>query len=137
MTFNKFQITVLSIAGFTVLLVGCFLALDPHGFYAGYGVTLDHTDLLSEVRANGTNLAALGCLMLAGVVKPSLRAVSVTCSLVAYFAIASGRVLSLATDGLPSDGILMALGIELVIAALCLVAFASVLPRGDAAGSPA
>ena len=124
MNMSKLQSTVLAIAGFTAVIIGSYIALDPHGFYSSYGIDLEgKVDLLSELRAPGTNLAVLGCVMLAGLFKPHLRSLAIMLSLSVFFAFSSGRLLGIALDGLPSEGIQAALAIELVIAGLCFFAF--------------
>ena len=124
MKFNKLQTTVLSIAGFTALLIGIFIALDPIAFYSSYGIALEgNADMLSELRAPGMNLAVLGGVMLAGVSRSSLRPLAITASIIVFGSFAAGRVLGLLVDGLPSEKVIGALIVELVIAALCFAVF--------------
>ena len=114
----------LGIAGITSLGIGTFILTAPHAFYASYGIALEpDPSLLSELRAPGAGLAAFGTVMLAGIVRPALRQAAVVAALTVFFAFPAGRILSLLTDGMPSSGILGALGLELAIAALCLFAF--------------
>ncbi len=124
MKFNKLQQTVLSVAGLTALLIGIFIAFDPIAFYSSYGLALEgNADMLSELRAPGMNLAVLGSIMLAGVSRSSLRPLAIAASLVVFSSFAAGRVLGILVDGLPSEKVLGALLIELVVAVLCFAAF--------------
>ena len=124
MKFNKLQKAILSVAGFTALLIGVFITIDPIGFYSSYGIVLEgNADMLSELRAPGMNLAVLGAVMLAGIAKPSLRPLAIAASVVVFTSFAADRVLGILVDGLPSEKVLAALLIELVIAALCCEAF--------------
>ena len=124
MKFNKFQTTVLSVAGFTALLIGVFIAFDPLAFYSSYGLVLEgNADMLSELRATGMNLGVLGGIMLAGVSRLSLRPLAISASLIVFGSFAAGRCLGILVDGLPSEKVIGALLIELVIGALCFAAF--------------
>ena len=124
MKFNKFQTTVLSVAGFTALLIGVFIAFDPLAFYSSYGLVLEgNVDMLSELRATGMNLGVLGGIMLAGVSMSSLRPLAISASLIVFGSFAAGRCLGILVDGLPSEKVIGALLIELVIGALCFAAF--------------
>ena len=118
------QKIALSVAGITALGIGALILITPYPFYASYGIVLDtNPSLLSELRAPGAALTAFGAVMLAGIVRPALRQTAVVAALTVFLAFPAGRVLGLVVDGMPSSGILGALVLELVIAALCLVAF--------------
>lgn len=123
---SVFQKLFLGAAGLTALGIGLAITFAPHGFYAGYGLTLG-TDpvLLSELRAPGANLAALGALILAGVLRPGLARMSAAVGALVFLAFAFGRGVSIALDGWPGEQILAALVIELAIGALCLGALRS------------
>lgn len=121
---QKLQKTTLIVAGVTAMLIGLFIALDPIAFYSGYGIALQgNTDMLSELRAAGVNLTTLGGIMLAGALRASFRELAIAASLIVFTSYAAGRTFSLAIDGWPSEKVLGAVGIELLIAAVCLVAF--------------
>ena len=54
MQLTRFQKITLGISGITALVIGSFITLAPHAFYAGYGITLGpEPNLLSELRAPG------------------------------------------------------------------------------------
>ena len=134
MTLSALQKITLGIAGASALGIGAAITLTPHAFYASYGITLPpDPSLLSELRAPGAGLAVLGGIMLAGIVKPSLRAMAVVSALVVFLGFPAGRLVGLVLDGVPSTGILAAMIFELAVAALCVFAFR---PRRDRAGSP-
>lgn len=118
------QKAALGIAGVTSLGIGAFIAAAPHASYASYGIALGpDPSLLSELRAPGAALVALGAVMLAGIVRRALQLASVVAALTVFLAFPAGRVLSLVADGMPSSAILGALVLELAIAAMCLAAF--------------
>lgn len=118
------QKLALGVAGITALGIGAVILVAPRAFYASYGIALgSDPSLLSELRAPGAGLAAFGAVMLAGMVRAALQQVAVVAALTVFLAFPAGRVVGLAIDGIPSNGILGALALELAIAALCLIAF--------------
>lgn len=132
MHLTVFQKITLGVSGLTALAIGACILLAPHAFYSGYGIALGQDpNLLSELRAPGAALAALGGLMLAGVARAALARVGLVCAFAVYLAFPGGRVVSLALDGMPSQGILGALAVELLLAGLLVLAFA----RGRARSS--
>lgn len=118
------QKIALAIAGFTSFGIGALILTAPQVFYASYGIALGpDANLLSELRATGAGLAAFGGVILAGTVRPALRQAAIVAALTVFLAFPAGRLLGLLIDGMPSGGILAALGLELAIAVLCLFAF--------------
>jgi len=124
MTLSLLQKISLATSGVSALGIGAAIALTPHAFYASYGIALrSDPSLLSELRAPGAGLAALGTAMLAGIVRQSLSEVALVAALVVFLGFPAGRIVGLAFDGIPSAGILAALVFELAVAVLCLFAF--------------
>lgn len=124
MNLTRLQQIMLGIAGVSALGIGTAITLAPHAFYASYGIALEYDpSLLSELRAPGAGLTALGAVMLAGIVRRSLSEVALVAALVVFLGFPAGRIVGLAFDGIPSAGIIAALVFELAVAALCLFAF--------------
>ncbi|SHM75814.1 protein of unknown function [Roseovarius litoreus] len=124
MTLDRLQNFALGIAGLSALGIGAAITLIPHTFYASYGIALgSDPSLLSELRAPGACLSALGAVMLAGIMWRSLAEAALVAALVVFLGFPAGRVVGLVLDGVPSAGILAALVFELAIAVICLVAF--------------
>ena len=122
MPLTRLQKTALGLAGVTALVIGVSISLLPHLFYASYGVTLgDDPNLLSELRAPGAGLALMGGLMVSGLFHPPLAAAGFGAAFAVYLGFPLGRIVGIALDGLPSGGILSALAVEVLIAALLLV----------------
>lgn len=120
MSTDIFQRLVLGVAGTCALGIGLAITFTPHEFYAGYGVALGtNPSLLSELRGPGANLAALGVVILVGAFRSQMTRLSAALGAILYLAFASGRLMSLAVDGMPSDAILAAIAVELVIGTLC------------------
>lgn len=104
----------------------------PHFFYAANGIALgEDPSLLSEVRASGGLLAGSGLLILLGAVRVSLRGLATTLVVLVYGSFGLSRLLGLTLDGLPSSGVIGAIAIELIVAAIGLV----VLYRQSGMGS--
>jgi len=136
MTLSRFEKSALGISGMTALGIGAFILAAPHTFYANYGITLGNdASLLSELRAPAAGLAALGVLMLAGLVRSAFSPVAIAAALTVFLAFPAGRLIGLMVDGMPSGGIIGALVLELAIAALCLTAFRRRLRPGASASA--
>ena len=136
MTLTGFEKGTLGISGITALGIGVFTLAAPRTFYASYGITLgDDASLLSELRAPAAGLAALGVLMLAGLVRSAFSQVAIAAALTVFLAFPAGRLIGLMVDGMPSGGIIGALVLELAIAVLCLTAFRRRLRPGASASA--
>ena len=107
---------LLVVAGLVAFSVGVPILLDPAGFHAVNGIELgDAASLLSEVRAPGGALALLGALMLLGAFVRSFAFTSTSIGAAVYLAYGASRLVGLALDGRPADGLVVAAGIELVL----------------------
>ncbi len=119
-----FQKLALGLSGVTALAIGSAILFVPHAFYASYGIALGpDPNMLSELRAPGAGLAALGGIMLAGLIRAALLPAALTVALAVYIAFPAGRVVSVIADGMPSGSVIGALAVEIVIACLLLAAF--------------
>ncbi|MDV4143985.1 MULTISPECIES: DUF4345 domain-containing protein [Shimia] len=117
-----FQKLILGVAGLTGLGIGLAITFVPQAFYAGYGIEISQNPAaLSELRAPGANLAALGALVFVGAIRPGLAHLSAALGTLVYFAFVFGRLVSIVLDGWPGDAIASVLGLEVLIGALCLV----------------
>jgi hypothetical protein len=124
MSITRFQKVALGMAGGTALIIGGFILMAPHVFYASYGIALEaDPNLLSELRAPAANLMALSAVMLIGVFRSAWAQFSATLALTVFVAFPAGRIVSLLVDGLPSSSVLGALAIEVAIGAICVAAF--------------
>jgi hypothetical protein len=96
--------------------IGGAMLLDPVAFEASSGLVLvPNPSLLSELRASGANLLALGLLMGAGIAVRSLTFTSLVVATVLYLAYGLGRGIGIAVDGLPVAGLVTAMVVELGI----------------------
>ncbi len=103
-------------------VIGAAILLVPHSFFAESGVTLGRDpSLLSEIRAPGGLLLASGVVVLLGAVWRSIRRRALMLAAIVYGSFGVSRLLSIAIDGMPSESLFGATGIELLLAALCLL----------------
>ena len=124
MQLTRFQKITLGISGVTALTIGTFITLAPHAFYASYGISLGQDpNLLNELRAPGAGLAVFGALMLAGIVRAAMAPSALAIAITIYLAFPVGRIVGIVLDGIPSNSVIGALVIEVVIAGLLLAAF--------------
>lgn len=122
-TSTWFQRAVFGTAGVTAAAIGLAITFVPASFYASYGITLDpDPNLMSELRAPGANLAALGLIMIAGAVKSDWLPVARLLAITVFFAFAFGRLVSWGLDGAPGASVQAALVIELIFGAFAWLA---------------
>ena len=76
--------------------------------------------LLSEIRAPGGLLATSALLILIGVFRQNLRSIALILTVLIYGSFGFSRLVSLVLDGIPSNSLLTATVIELVMAAIVL-----------------
>ena len=122
--YTRLEVAALSIAGTIAFGIGATILSVPHTFYASYGITVGtDPNLLSELRAPGAGLAAMGLLMIAGLIRSWLRTSAKLAALIVYVAFPIGRIVSWGIDGMPSTAIAAALALEIAVAVLCVIAF--------------
>lgn len=121
MTFDFTHRLALGVSGFTAVAIGLAITLDPPAFYSAYGIVLTpNQNLMSELRAPAVNLAALGLIILSGALYQKMAQTAAWLGTTVFLAFATGRLVSLIIDGLPSESILAALGIEVALGLTCL-----------------
>lgn len=117
-----YQRAITGFAGVIALSIGVAIAFFPITFYASYGISIDtDPNVLSELRAPGTNLAVLGVIMIAGAFKTNWFNIARVLVISVFLAFAAGRLVSWGIDGIPNASILSALVIEAVIGILVLL----------------
>lgn len=116
-----FQKAILFLAGATSVGIGTAILIFPVAFHASYGITLgSDPSLLSEIRAPGGALLVMGLFMLAGLVRPGFANVSRWIAAAVLLSYGLARLLSLALDGMPDEGLLIAAVFEIAIGLLCM-----------------
>lgn len=133
MRLTALQKVSLGVGGVVALSICALILTVPRAFYASYGIALaPDPSLLNELRALGAGIVVLGAAMLAGVMSRRWTPFGIAAALTVYIAFPGGRLVGIAMDGVPNASILGALAIEVVIATMCLTAFARPLRRGHA-----
>ncbi|WP_240233688.1 DUF4345 domain-containing protein [Devosia lacusdianchii] len=114
----------LVLAGVIGIGLGGTILLAPLSFYAGYGLDLTgQITLLNEMRSHGLSLMALGGIIVGGVFVPRLANLSLLAATGLYLSYGVSRLIAVALDGRPADGLLVATAIELAIGSLGLVLY--------------
>jgi len=116
---------VLFVLGLIAASVGGFILIMPGAFYASNGIDLGgNVSLLNEIRASGGLLLAAGILIISGSFVASLTFTAVVLASMLYLSYGLSRILSFAIDGMPSEGLVQAAVLEIVIGVVCLWTFA-------------
>ena len=115
---------VLFISGLIAASIGGTVLLNPAAFYAANGINLGGSvSLLNEIRASGGMLLAAGILIISGGLVERLRFTAVVVSTLLYLSYGLSRMLSFAIDGMPSEGLMQAAALEIVIGVVCVWVF--------------
>ena len=122
---SKILKTFLFLSGTVVLVFGLLLIFAPVFLYAQDGVDLG-TDptLLNNVRASGGAFLSIGILILLGAVVEKLRYAAALLAPLAFTVLGLSRVVSVFTDGVPSEVIVGAIIFNFVFATAGIVVFA-------------
>jgi len=105
--------TLLILSGLLAMGIGLTLVIAPSVIHATDLGT--DANLLSEIRAPGGALVGLGLLMITGAFVSSLTTTSTLLAATVYLSYGLARVVSLALDGTPGNGLLVATGLELLL----------------------
>ena len=129
---------LLVISGLIAIGIGASILLTPGQFHATHGIELGtDANLLSEIRAPGGALLALGFMMLIGTFVESFTLASTSIAAAVYLAYGGSRLLSMGLDGMPAGGLVGAAAVELVIGAACAVLLVRSTRRTKAAAPSA
>lgn len=125
---------LLALGSLIAIGIGATILVAPAWFHASHGIELGaDASLLSEVRAPGGALLALGLLMLIGVLAESFTLASTSIAAAVYLAYGLSRLLGIALDGVPATGLVVAALVELALGGTLAVA----LVRSTRLGGPA
>ena len=129
---NTTTVIYLVISGLLLLVIGAAILLAPHAFHGSNGIALgDNPNLLSEIRAPGGLLAASGIIILIGGFRPLLRSQAVRLTTLVYGSFGVARLISMALDGMPSNSIVGATVLELIVASIGLALLLQTRARKD------
>jgi len=114
---------ILIISGLIASGIGVAILFAPVDFYATYGIELGNNfSLLNETRASGGALLTSGLLIVSGAFVDKLAFTAVLVSTLLYLSYGLSRVMSIAIDGIPAEGIVQAAVLELITGLVCAFA---------------
>ncbi|MEM6687012.1 MAG: DUF4345 domain-containing protein [Bacteroidota bacterium] len=114
----------LFIAGVILSIVGGLTTFTPVAIKANEGIQIaGNTSALNDVRAFGMLLLATVLLLFLGIVKNALLKTAMLSSFLLFLSLGVGRLTSILLDGMPSDGIVKATGLEFLLGLIGLFLF--------------
>lgn len=120
---NKLIVSLLHLNGWVAVLIGCFILIDPETMFSSYGLPTDlSAGLMSELRAPGGLLISSGLLIVRNSLTTQRHQRGLQVSILVYGSYGIARLLSISLDGLPPAEILTAMGIELGLVLLSIIA---------------
>ena len=121
---SRFLKIVLFVSGLIAMGIGGAILFVPELFHAANGIELGgSSSLLSEVRASGGALLAMGTLIMLGSFFAGLTFTSVVVSSLLYLSYGLSRILGMTVDGMPAEGLVQAAALELVIGLVCVFVY--------------
>ncbi|NQV46066.1 MAG: DUF4345 domain-containing protein [Rhodospirillales bacterium] len=114
--------SILLLSGGVAAAIGTTILIVPDIFYATYGITIDtNPSALSETRASGGSLLAMGVLMIAGYFVSALTFTATLIAVLVYMSYGLSRALSFVLDGWPDSGLIGAAVFELAIGSILAI----------------
>ena len=121
---------VLAVGGGIVLFVGVRSLISPRSIAEPVGIHLSGPSALNEIRGSfGGMHIAVACVMLAGVVSPTIRRWTLVLLMAYMSGLVGGRLVSVFVDGSPETLVWMYLVVEVVLGGLAISAL--ILERDD------
>ena len=122
----------LATGGLIAVAIGAAILVIPTAFFASYGISLQpDPSLMSEIRAPGGALLAMGAVLCAALFRPALKIVALGLGALLYLSYGLARAVSALLDGWPDEGLVIAMGLELAIGAIFVVALIQGRQRRD------
>lgn len=116
--------TFLALAGVIAVGLGTMILLLPVAFYAGYGLDLTgQVTLLNELRSHGLSLIGIGIIIGAGAFIPRLTTTALAVAAFFYLSYGLSRLVGLALDGWPGQGLAISSAVELGVGGLALLLY--------------
>jgi len=114
---------VLFVSGLIAMVIGGYILIIPTAFYLTYGIDLGtNISMLNEIRASGGALLATGILIFSGAFLSRMTFTSLVVATFLYLAYGLSRILSTTIDGTPTEGLVQASILEIVIGLVCVFA---------------
>ena len=120
---SKVLKSILFISGLMLIGFGGAILFMPVAMAAISGIELGgNISLLNETRAPGGALLASGILVMSGAFVAKLTFTSVVVSTLVYLSYGLSRILSMAIDGMPDEGLVQVAVLEIVVGLVCVFA---------------
>lgn len=114
----------LIVSGLLLAVIGGLTAFNPINIKANEGIEIaGNASALNDVRSFGMLLLVTAIFLIAGVLKSSLRKSATISAIILFLSLAVGRVFSMLIDGMPSDGIVKATGLEFILGIVGAILF--------------
>lgn len=126
MNTSKILKIYLFISGLILTPIGGLTTFNPVNIKANEGIEITgNASALNDVRSFGMLLLATALLLFLGSFKSLLRKSAAISSVLLFLSLGLGRLLSIFLDGMPSDGMVKATGLEIVLGLVGLILFIS------------
>lgn len=121
---------ILFISGLIAIGVGASILTIPVSFYAINNINIEgNINLLNEIRASGGALLASGIVITLGSFMANLTFTSTVIASFLYLSYGLSRILSMIIDGMPAEGLVQAVILELIIGLVCIFSFVKYIKR--------
>ncbi|WP_022694070.1 DUF4345 domain-containing protein [Ponticaulis koreensis] len=114
---RPFSRATLGLSALILLVISAMILFAPAQFYASSSIELSAgTNLMSELKAAAGLLFVSALCLIAGAIFLRYTRTALRLNALIFGAYALGRLVSMAIDGIPSDALVHATGIEVVVA---------------------
>lgn len=117
----KSRLPLLILSGAMLIVVGTSIIVSPADFYASNNIDIgENVNLLNELKAAAGLLLAAGLFMIIATIVRSKSDIALSLAALIYLSYAVSRVVSMAFDGVPASGLVLATAFEAIIGLSCL-----------------
>jgi hypothetical protein len=121
---SKVLKTILFVSGFILTGIGGAILFMPMALFASNGIDLGgNISLLNEIRPPGGALLASGLLIMSGAFVTKMAFSAAVLTILVYLSYGISRILSMAIDGIPAKGLVVATVVEIIIGLVGIFAF--------------
>jgi len=114
----------LIISGLLLSVIGALTTFNPINIKIEEGIDLaGNASALNDVRSFGMLLLFTAVFSLTGAFKRTIRKSATISVFLLFLSLGVGRVLSMILDGMPSDGIVKATGLEMILGVSGLIIY--------------
>ena len=114
----------LFVSGLILTVIGSLTTFNPITIKANEGIEIaGNASALNDVRSFGMLLLATALLSFLGSFKSSFRKPATISTFLLFLSLGLGRSLSILLDGMPSDGMVKATGLEIILGLIGLTLF--------------